>query len=37
MKPAKLSTGYELPVAAFIEIGDKIEIDTRTNEFKKRA
>ena len=38
MKPAKLAgTGYELPVAAFVEIGDKIEIDTRTNEFKKRA
>ena len=37
MKPAKINTGYELPVAAFIEIGDKIEIDTRTNEFKKRA
>lgn len=37
MKPAKLNTGFELPVAAFIEIGDKIEIDTRTNEFKKRA
>ncbi|MDZ4202075.1 MAG: elongation factor P [Gallionella sp.] len=37
MKPAKISTGFELPVAAFIEIGDKIEIDTRTNEFKKRA
>ena len=37
MKPAKISTGLEMPVAAFIEIGDKIEIDTRTNEFKKRA
>jgi elongation factor P len=37
MKPAKLSTGFELPVSAFIEIGDKIEIDTRTNEFRKRA
>lgn len=37
MKPAKLNTGYELPVASFCEIGDKIEIDTRTNEFKKRA
>jgi len=24
-------------VAAFIEIGDKIEIDTRSNEFRKRA
>lgn len=37
MKPAKISTGFELPVPAFIEIGDKIEIDTRTNEFRKRA
>ena len=37
MKPARINTGFELPVAAFIEIGDKIEIDTRTNEFKKRA
>ncbi len=37
MKPAKLNTGFELPVAAFIEIGDKIEIDTRTNEFRRRA
>jgi len=37
MKPAKISTGFELAVAAFIEIGDKIEIDTRTNEFRKRA
>jgi hypothetical protein len=24
-------------VAAFVEIGDKIEIDTRTNEFKRRV
>ncbi len=37
MKPAKITGGYELVVAAFVEIGDKIEIDTRTNEFKKRA
>ncbi len=37
MKPAKINTGMELPVAAFCEIGDKIEIDTRTNEFKKRV
>ena len=37
MKPAKINTGFELPVAAFVEIGDRIEIDTRTNEFKKRA
>jgi len=38
MKPARLKgTTFELPVAAFVEIGDKIEIDTRTGEFKKRA
>ncbi|KAF0813026.1 Elongation factor P [Andreprevotia sp. IGB-42] len=38
MKPGKLKgSAFELPVAAFIEIGDKIEIDTRTMEFKKRA
>ncbi len=38
MKPAKLKgTGLEIPVPAFVEIGDKIEIDTRTNEFKKRV
>ncbi len=37
MKPAKINGGFELPVAAFIEIGDKIEIDTRTNEYKRRA
>lgn len=37
MKPAKLNTGYELSVPAFIEIGDKIEIDTRTGEYRSRA
>jgi elongation factor P len=37
MKPAKINGGFELPVAAFVEIGDKIEIDTRTGEYKRRA
>ena len=37
MKPAKLATGFELPVPAFVEIGDKIEIDTRTNEYRSRV
>ncbi len=37
MKTARLSNGQELQVAAFIEIGEKIEIDTRTGEFKCRA
>lgn len=36
-KPAKLAgTGYVISVADFVETGDKIEIDTRTDEFKKR-
>jgi elongation factor P len=37
MKVARLNNGFELQVAAFIDIGEKIEIDTRTFEFKKRA
>jgi elongation factor P len=38
MKPARIKpTGFELPVAAFVDIGDKIEIDTRTHEFKRRV
>jgi elongation factor P len=37
MKPAKLSTGFELMVPAFIETDELIEIDTRTGEFRKRA
>jgi elongation factor P len=38
MKPARLKgTGYEIPVPAFVNTGDMIEIDTRTDEFRKRA
>ncbi len=37
MKPAKITTGFELPVPLFVEIGDKIEIDTRTGEYKNRV
>ncbi len=38
LKPAKLKgTGFEIPVPAFVNTGDKIEIDTRTDEFKKRV
>jgi elongation factor P len=37
MKSAKLNTGFELPVPLFCEIGDKIEIDTRTLEYKNRV
>ena len=37
MKPARLVGGAEISVPAIVENGDKIEIDTRTNEFRKRA
>ncbi|MCB5189524.1 elongation factor P [Methylobacillus arboreus] len=37
MKPAKIATGFELPVPLFCDIGDKIEIDTRTLEYKNRV
>lgn len=37
MKPARLATGHELPVPLFVEIGDKIEIDTRTDEYRSRV
>ena len=37
MKPAKISTGFELPVPLFVSIGDKIEIDTRTAEYRNRV
>ena len=38
MKPAKLvSTGYVINVPLFCENGDKIEIDTRSGEYRKRA
>ena len=37
MKPAKLATGFEIPVPLFVENGDKIEIDTRTHEYRKRV
>ncbi|ROH85869.1 elongation factor P [Pseudomethylobacillus aquaticus] len=37
MKAARINTGFELPVPLFCEIGDKIEIDTRTLEYKNRV
>jgi elongation factor P len=37
MKPARINTDFELPVPLFCEIGDKIEIDTRTLEYKNRV
>ena len=38
MKPAKLvGTGFEISVPMFVETGDKVEIDTRTHEYRKRV
>lgn len=37
MKPAKMNSGLEIQVPAFIENGEKIEIDTATNEYIGRA
>ena len=37
LKPATISTGYNLAVPLFCNIGDKIEIDTRTNEYRSRV
>ncbi|MEQ1601665.1 MAG: elongation factor P [Methylophilaceae bacterium] len=37
MKPAKIASGFELPVPLFCATGDKIEIDTRTNEYRNRV
>ena len=36
-KPATLETGFELQVPLFINIGEKIQIDTRTGEYLGRA
>jgi len=36
-KPAKLETGAEIKVPLFIEVGDKLRIDTRTGEYMERA
>ncbi len=37
LKPAKIATGFEIPVPLFVSQGDRIEIDTRTGEYRKRV
>jgi elongation factor P len=37
MKPAKIATGFEVPVPLFVSQGDRVEIDTRTGEYRKRV
>ena len=36
-KPAKLNTGVVVQVPLFVSIGDKVKVDTRTNEYTGRA
>lgn len=37
LKPAKLNTGFEVAVPLFCATGDKIEVDTRTGEYRSRT
>jgi elongation factor P len=36
LKPATLTTGAEVKVPLFINIGDRIKVDTRTGDYKER-
>lgn len=37
LKPATISSGFNVQVPLFCETGDKIEIDTRTGEYRNRV
>ena len=37
MKPAKIKSGFEVQVPLFVATGDRIEIDTRTGEYRRRV
>ena len=37
LKPAKLATGFEIGVPIFVAQGDKVEVDTRTGEYRRRV
>lgn len=37
LKPAKINSGFVVNVPLFCETGDKIEIDTRTGEYRNRV
>ena len=37
LKTAKIATGFEISVPLFVQTGDKVEIDTRTHEYRKRV
>ncbi|HEV2220376.1 MAG TPA: elongation factor P [Casimicrobiaceae bacterium] len=37
MKPATIGSGFEIQVPLFVSTGDRIEIDTRTGEYRRRV
>ena len=37
LKPAKLATGFEVAIPLFVAQGDRIEVDTRTGEYRSRV
>jgi elongation factor P len=37
LKPAKLASGLQVQVPLFVATGDKIEVDTRTGEYRRRV
>ena len=37
LKPAKIATGFEVPVPLFVDQNDIVEIDTRTGEYRRRV
>ena len=37
LKPAKIATGFEVAIPLFVDQGDRIEIDTRTGEYRRRV
>jgi len=37
LKPAKLATGFEVSIPLFVAQGDRIEVDTRTGEYRRRV
>ncbi len=37
LKPAKLGTGFLVQVPLFVTTGDRIEVDTRTGEYRRRV
>ncbi|MCH9818762.1 MAG: elongation factor P [Betaproteobacteria bacterium] len=37
LKPAKLATGFEVAIPLFVAQGERIEVDTRTGEYRRRV